>query len=86
MPTAFNQFMTDLGRALVRDMSGVLTATGHRTRRSGFAFPFLMSLAGSRRHLSSPALLLLVLGAAAAAAWLALTAARTTREHCLSSL
>lgn len=58
-------------------MSWVMTATGHGS--ADFAFPFLMSLAGSRRYLSSPALLLLVLGAAAAS--LAITTTRTMREH-----
>ncbi|HET9082022.1 MAG TPA: hypothetical protein VFO01_16120 [Trebonia sp.] len=54
-----------------------MTATYQVLSYTGFAFPFLMSLASTSRHLSPPALLLLLLGAAAAAtAWLAAAASR----------
>ena len=52
---------------------GSATATYQALSYIGFAFPFLMSLAGSHWHLSPPTLLLLLLAVAAAAAgWLAI--------------
>jgi MFS family permease len=56
---------------------GTVTAAYQVLSYIGFAFPFLLSLAGSRGHLSPPTLLLLLLGiAAAAAGWLAIAATR----------
>jgi hypothetical protein len=56
---------------------GTATAAYQVLSYIGFAFPFLLSLAGSHGHLSPPTLLLLLLGAAAAAAgWLAIAATR----------
>jgi hypothetical protein len=51
---------------------GTATAAYQVLSYTGFAFPFLMSLASDHQHLSPPTLLLLLLGVAAiAAAWLA---------------
>ena len=56
---------------------GTATATHQVLSYVGFAFPFLMSPAAGRRHLSPPTLLLLLLGVAAAAtAWLAVVTPR----------
>jgi MFS family permease len=56
---------------------GAATATYQVLSYTGFAFPFLMSLASAHWHLSPPALLLLLLGVAAiATAWLAAVAIR----------
>jgi MFS family permease len=54
---------------------GTATAAYQVLSYTGFAFPFLMSLATSRDHLTPTVLLLLLLGVAAAAtAWLTITA------------
>ena len=59
---------------------GIATASYQVLSYVGFAFPFLISLAGAHWRLSPPTLLLILLGvAAAAAAWLVITTARTTR-------
>jgi MFS family permease len=56
---------------------GIATATYQVLSYIGFAFPFLMSLAGSHWRLSPPALLLVLLGVAViAAGWLAIADAR----------
>jgi predicted MFS family arabinose efflux permease len=56
---------------------GTATAAYQVLSYIGFAFPFLLSLAGSHGRLSPPTLLLLLLGVAAAAAgWLAIAATR----------
>jgi Major Facilitator Superfamily len=56
---------------------GTATAAYQVLSYIGFAFPFLMSLAGGLWHLSSPILLLVLLGVAVTAAvWLALATAR----------
>jgi hypothetical protein len=61
---------------------GMATASYQVLSYIGFAFPFLMTLAGSRWQLSPAALLLMLLGVAAtAAAWLAITAAGTAAGH-----
>jgi hypothetical protein len=55
---------------------GAATATYQVLSYTGFAFPFLMSLASSRQRLSPPTLLLLLLGVAAiATVWLAMARA-----------
>lgn len=60
---------------------GTVTAAYQVLSYTGFAFPFLMSLASSRGHLTPTALLLLLLGvAAAAAAWLTVAAPRGARS------
>jgi hypothetical protein len=56
---------------------GIATAGYQVLSYIGFAFPFLMSLAGAHWRLSSPTLLLILLGVAVAAAgWLAVAATR----------
>jgi hypothetical protein len=56
---------------------GIATATYQVLSYIGFAFPFLMSLAGGHWRLSPPALLLVLLGVAViAAGWLAIADAR----------
>ena len=56
---------------------GIATATYQVLSYIGFAFPFLMSLAGGHWRLSPPALLLVLLGVAViAAGWLAVADAR----------
>ena len=56
---------------------GIATAGYQVLSYIGFAFPFLMSLAGAHWRLSSPTLLLILLGVAVAAAgWLAIAATR----------
>jgi hypothetical protein len=60
---------------------GTATAAYQVLSYTGFAFPFLMSLATSRDHLTPTVLLLLLLGVAAAAtAWLTITARRRAGE------
>jgi hypothetical protein len=60
---------------------GAATATYQVLSYTGFAFPFLMSLASAHQHLSPPALLLLLLGVAAiATAWLAIVAIVAIRQ------
>jgi len=56
---------------------GTATATYQVLSYTGFAFPFLLSLASAHRHLSPLGLLLLLLGVAAiATAWLAIVTIR----------
>lgn len=70
--------LTEVTRIAGARSLGTATATYQVLSYTGFALPFLMSLASSHLSLTPPALLLMLLGAAAAAAgWLALAASRT---------
>jgi hypothetical protein len=69
--------LAEVQRIARPEVMGTAIATYQVLSYTGFAFPFLMALAGSQQRLPPPTLLLLLLGVAAmATAWLAVAAIR----------